>query len=87
MPAAGKKATCEAAWLVMTNPDGLFSNDNDRVVISERVDVLQTTYAVGKDTGKAATTRFEILDKLLKVFFKANASNGSSIGASAVVRV
>ena len=73
----------------MANPDGLFSTDNDRIVISEKVDILAVTYGTAKEEGKAAVTRFEVLDSLLRGLYRldAAASGGSSVGSARVERV
>jgi hypothetical protein len=89
VPAAVRKAAAEAVGLVLENPDGLFSTDNDRIEISEKVDIISKTYALAKEAGKTAITRFQVLDNILRLLYRpgAAAGNGASVGSSRVVRV
>jgi hypothetical protein len=89
VPAAVRKAAAEAVGLVLENPDGLFSTDNERIVTSEKVDTLQVTYAAAKGAGKTAVTRFQVLDNILRLLYRPDAAGagGASVGSSRVVRV
>jgi hypothetical protein len=84
VPTAVKKATCEAVWLSITE-GSLFSTENNREVVRERVEgAVDVSYAKGEGN----VTRFEILDKLLRGLFRTEEkSAGSSIGSARVVRV
>lgn len=89
IPAAVKKAVCEAAWLAM-NDEELFSTENDQIVVRERVEgAVDTSYANPKDIAGVVATRFEILDKLLRGLYAKDepAGGGSSIGSAKVERV
>jgi hypothetical protein len=88
IPAAVKKAVCEAVWLCMNNAE-VFSTDNQREVVRERVEgAVDISYANANEKGKNAVTRFEILDRLLKGLYGVEvSSSGSSIGSVPVERV
>jgi hypothetical protein len=86
VPAAVMRATAESVGLVMDNPEGLFSTDNERFVTSEKVDTISVTYSLAKDAGRAAVTKYQALDSLLKGLYVSGTS-GSSVGSSRVVRV
>jgi hypothetical protein len=88
IPAAVKKAVCEAVWLAMTEKS-LFSTKNHQVIIRERVEgAVDVSYAGPGDKGNNAITRFELLDKLLRGLFNTDAPlGGSSIGSVPVERV
>jgi len=86
IPTAVKKAACEAVWLSMTE-SSLFSNENNKEVASERVDVVSVSYFNPKDISKDTVTRFEILDKILRGLFRTEEkSSGSSVGSAQVER-
>jgi hypothetical protein len=89
VPAAVMRATGEAVALAIDNGGSLFSEDNDRITVSEKVDTLAVTYATAKDGGRAAVTKFQALDSILWGLFRADAAAGSgaSVGSSRVVRV
>jgi hypothetical protein len=89
VPAAVRRAAAEGVGLILDNPGGLFSTDNDRIAVSEKVDTLAITYATAKDGGKAAVTRFQVLDSLLRGLIRidAAATGGSSVGIARVERV
>jgi hypothetical protein len=89
VPAAVRRAAAEGVGLVLNNPDGLFSINNDRIVISEKVDIVAKAYATAKDGGKLAVTRFQVLDSLLRNLIRINADStgGSSVGIARVERV
>jgi hypothetical protein len=85
VPAAVKKAVCEAVWLSMTE-ESFFSTENDKEVARERVDVIDVSYVNPKDR-KETATRFEILDKLLRnLYHTKEKSSGSSVGSARVER-
>jgi hypothetical protein len=91
VPAAVKKATCEAVWLSMTE-ESLFSNENNREVARERIEgAVDISYVSPKDKAKETVTRFEILDKLVKHFIRKTETQsdggGSSLGSAQVERV
>jgi len=85
IPVQVMKAVCEAVWLSLTE-DSLFSNDNNREVSSERVDVIAVTYVNPKDRLKESATRFEILDKLLRGLYAEEKLSGSSVGTADIAR-
>jgi len=89
IPAAVKKATCEAVYLSMTE-ESLFSNENDKEVARERIEgAIDTSYVNPKDKVKETVTRFEILDKLLKGLYgkeEPQTMGGSSVGSASVER-
>jgi hypothetical protein len=89
VPAAVRRATAEGAGLILNNPGGLFSTDNDRIAVSEKVDTLAVLYTTAKDGGKTAVTRFQVLDSLLRNLIRINADStgGSSVGIARVERV
>jgi hypothetical protein len=84
VPVMVKKASAEAAYLSMTN-DSLYSDENDKKVISEKVDIIAVTYASAKESG--AATKFEVLDKILRGLYIVEPASSSSVGASRVERV
>ena len=89
VPAAVRKATCEAVWLSMTE-DSLFSTENNKEVVRERVEgAVDVSYATSKDRENISITRFEILDKLLRGLYgkEETATGGSSVGSAKVERV
>jgi hypothetical protein len=88
VPAAVKKATCEAVWLSMTQKS-LYSNDNNKEIARVRIEgATDVSYVNPKDRASETVTRFEILDKLVKHLIKdIDAKSGSSIGSAQVVRV
>jgi len=89
VPAAVKKAACEAAWLSMTE-DSLFSTENNKEVIREHIEgAVDVSYANPKDRANVSITRFEILDKLLRGLYgkEETAACGSSVGSAQVERV
>jgi hypothetical protein len=87
VPAAVKKAVCEAVYFVVTNEE-LYSTENDKFITSEKVDTLQVTYGRLTESGKAVSTRFEILDKLLRELYRPEIkAGGSSVGSARVERV
>jgi hypothetical protein len=88
-PAALMRAVGEAVPLLLDNAGGLFSADNDRVVISEKVDTLAVTYATSKDGGKTAVTKFQVLDSVLRGLYRldAAANAGATVGSARVIRV
>ena len=87
VPAAMKKATCEAVWLAMTE-ESLFSTDGDKEVARERIEgAVDVSYVNPKDKVKENQTRFEILDKLLRGLFVVDEPQGGpSVGSAPVVR-
>jgi len=90
VPAAVKKAACEAVWLVMTE-ESLFSTENNKEVARERVEgAVDISYVNPKDIINPAASRFEILNKLLKGLYGAEEEKsvgGSSVGSIEVARV
>ena len=90
VPAAVKKATCEAVWLAMTE-GSLFSTESDKTVVRERVEgAVDVSYANPKDVFNPVASRFEILNKLLKGLYGADTlvqAGGSSVGSMDVSRV
>jgi len=89
VPAAVKKAVCEAVWLSMTE-ESLFSTENNREVARERVEgAVDVSYVNPKDRANDAATRFEILDKLLRGLYAKEepVGGGSSVGSAQVERV
>jgi len=89
VPAAVKKATCEAVWLSMTE-ESLFSTENNKEVVRERIEgAVDVSYANPKDRVNVSATRFEILDKLLRGLYgkEETATGGSSVGSARVERV
>jgi len=90
VPAAVKKATCEAVWLVMTE-ESLFGTESNREVVRERIEgAVDITYANPKDIINPAASRFEILNKLLKGLYGEEElpdAGGSSVGSMEVARV
>jgi hypothetical protein len=89
VPSPVKKATCEAIWLSLTEGN-LFSTDNQREVVRERVEgAVDVSYANANEKGRETVTRYEILDKLLRGLYQTEAptSSGSSIGSIRVERV
>jgi len=90
VPAAVKKATCEAVWLSMTE-ESLFSTENNKEVARERVEgAVDISYVNPKDKVNVSVTRFEILDKLLRGLYGKDEPagvGGSSVGSAQVERV
>jgi hypothetical protein len=86
IPAAIKKAVCEAVFLFISG-ESFYSTENDRVVTSEKVDTLQITYGNTKESGKTVHSRFEVLDMLCRDLIKTTTMGGSSVGSAAVLRV
>jgi len=90
IPAAVKRAVCEAVWLVMTE-ESLFSTENNREVVRERIEgAVDISYANPKDIINPAASRFEILNKILKGLYgeaEETSAGGSSIGSMQVARV
>ena len=89
VPAAVKKAACEAVWLSMTE-ESLFSTENNKEVARERVEgAVDVSYVNPKDKANISITRFEILDKLLRGLYVKDepAAGGSSVGSAQVERV
>jgi hypothetical protein len=87
IPSQIKKAVCEAVYFVVTNEE-LYSTENDKFITSEKVDTLQVTYGRLAESGKAVSTRFEILDKLLRGLYRPEIkTGGSSVGSARVERV
>jgi hypothetical protein len=89
VPAAVRRAAAEGAGLILSSPDGLFSADNDRIVTSEKVDTIAVSYATAKDGGRAAVTKYQALDSILRGLFRFDtaAAGGATAGSSRVVRV
>jgi len=87
IPTVVKKAAVEGAWLAITERR-LFNNKSDRVIASERIDVISTSYFNPKDAGvNENKSRFEILNKLLKNLIREEEKKGgSSIGSASVIR-
>ncbi len=84
VPAAVKKAVCEAVWLAMTEKN-LYRTDDKGIITSEKVDNLAVTYGEAR---KDTVTRYEILDKLLRGLYRTETkSSGSSVGSCRVERV
>jgi len=87
VPAAIKKATCEAAYLYLTGEE-LYSNENNKEVAHERIEgAVDISYVNPKDKLKESQSRFEILDKLVRDFCAQKDDGGPSVGSSPVVRV
>jgi len=88
IPAAVKKAACEAVWLAMTEKS-LFSNKNNKEVARERIEgAVDISYVSPKDKVTQSVTRFEILDKMLRgLYITDEPSDGPSVGSAPVVRV
>ena len=89
VPAAVKKATCEAVWLSMTG-ESLFSTENNLEVARERVEgVVDVSYVNPKDKANVSVTRFEVLDKLLRGLYGKDEppAGGPSVGSARVERV
>jgi hypothetical protein len=89
VPSAVKKATCEAVWLAMTMEDGLYSNEADKEVASERIEgAVAISYVNPKDRAKETATRFEILDRVLCGLYNTGEQQGGpSVGSAPVIRV
>jgi hypothetical protein len=88
IPAAVKKAVCEAVWLSMTE-ESLFSTENNKEVVRERVEgAVDVSYANPKDRINGSATRFEVLDKLLRGLYGKveSVGGGSSVGSARVER-
>jgi len=90
IPSALKKAVCEAILIVMNSGDSLFSNDNQREVVKESVaGAISVEYASASEKGREAVTRYEILDRILKGYYKTceQSDDSPSVGAVKVERV
>jgi len=88
VPAAIKKATCEAAYLYLTEEGGLYSTEGDKEVARERIEgAVDISYVNPKDRVKDTLTRFEVLDKLVRDYCAQKDDGGPSVGSSPVVRV
>jgi len=87
IPAAVKKAACEAAYLYLTEEGGLFSNENDKEVARERIEgAVDISYVNPKDKARESITRFEVIDKLVRDLIKKPELDGPSVGSAPVVR-
>jgi len=87
IPAAVKKATCEAVWIAMTE-ESLYSTEGDKEVASERIEgAVAITYVNPKDRVKENITRFEVLDRILRGLYETgDQQDGPSVGSSPVIR-
>jgi hypothetical protein len=84
VPVAVKKASAEAVGLVLDGAE-FFSDEADVRIASEKVDVISVSYQTPQ-AGEKATTKFEVINKLLKGFMKTDTGSGG-FGAAPVERV
>jgi hypothetical protein len=84
VPAAVKKATAEAAGLVLDGAE-FFSDEADVKIASEKVDTIAISYQTPQLGEKKAATKFEALNKILRGLYKTE--NGGGFGVARVERV
>jgi hypothetical protein len=88
IPVQVKKSTAESVWLVIEGEE-LFSSDSDVEISSEQVDIIKTTYREMASDGKKAASRFDVLNKLLRGFYKDDivSISGGGVTSARVKRV
>jgi hypothetical protein len=82
VPAAVKKAVCEAAWLYL-NGESLYSADAGKEITSAGSDGISIHYA----RNEKAATRFEIINQLLRGLYRLDTDRVSTVGSCRVERV
>jgi hypothetical protein len=82
VPAAMKKATCEAVRLRM-NGESLYSDDAGKEITSASSDSVSIHYA----KNEKAVTRFDIINKLLRGLYRLDTDRISTVGSCRVERI
>ncbi|MDR1505642.1 MAG: hypothetical protein LBI67_00920 [Treponema sp.] len=87
VPVQVKKAAAETVWLLIEGEE-LFSTDSDTEIASEQVDVIKISYREPGENGQKAASRFDVLNKLLRGFYKTDApARSGGFSSSRVLRV
>ncbi|MDR1901357.1 MAG: hypothetical protein LBQ88_03605 [Treponema sp.] len=84
VPKEVKEATAECVALVMQDAE-LFSEEADRQIASEKVDVVAVSYFQQSETSGKTATKFDVLNKLLRGLYKEN-TGGGGVGSAKVLR-
>jgi hypothetical protein len=84
VPEAVRKATAESVGLVLEGAE-FFSDEADKQVASEKVDVIQTSYFQQTESSRKAATKFDVINGTLRGFLKAG-NSGGSVGSARVLR-
>jgi hypothetical protein len=82
VPPQVRKATAEAAWLVLEGEE-LFPTDGGAEIAAEQVDVIKVTY---REPARRAASRFEVLNKLLRGLYKTDTGGASGSVTGVKVR-
>jgi hypothetical protein len=82
VPAAVKKAVCEAAWLCL-NGENLYGADAGKEITSAGSDGVSVHYA----KNEKAVTRFEIINHLLRGLYRLDTDRVAAVGSCRVERV
>jgi hypothetical protein len=85
VPVAVKKASAEAVGLILGGAE-FFSNEADREMVTEKIDVIAVTYKQSSGSDTKVATKFEVINRLLKGFIKTNIGSGG-FGVARVERV
>jgi hypothetical protein len=87
VPAQVKKAAAETVWLLIEGEE-LYATDSGAEIASEQVDVIKISYREPGNNEQKAASRFDVLNKLLRGFYKTDTSARSGgVSSSRVLRV